>query len=117
MTGSACQPFTPARRPGGRPAARPRCRVLVHRKFAEMWSSLPDRVGPAAAQQFYDHAANTPGQPTAVNRTGVLRGKPASQWRQGLGADRFITNNQRDFPTAITEINITYPADLPDPAT
>ena len=35
----------------------------------------------------------------------------------GLGADRFITNNQGDFPTAITEVRITYPADLPDPAT
>lgn len=32
-----------------------------------------------------------------------------------LGADRFITNNQRDFPTTITEVRITYPADLPDP--
>ena len=32
-----------------------------------------------------------------------------------LGADRFITNNQRDFPSAITEIHVTYPADLPDP--
>lgn len=31
-----------------------------------------------------------------------------------IGADRFITNNQRDFPAAITEIQITYPADLPD---
>jgi predicted nucleic acid-binding protein len=32
-----------------------------------------------------------------------------------LGADRFITSNQRDFPATITEIHITYPADLPDP--
>jgi predicted nucleic acid-binding protein len=32
-----------------------------------------------------------------------------------LGADRFITNNQRDFAAGITEIHITYPADLPDP--
>jgi predicted nucleic acid-binding protein len=31
------------------------------------------------------------------------------------GADRFITNNGRDFPRAIAEIDITYPADLPDP--
>jgi predicted nucleic acid-binding protein len=31
------------------------------------------------------------------------------------GADRFITNNQRDFPKEITEVDITYPADLPDP--
>jgi predicted nucleic acid-binding protein len=33
----------------------------------------------------------------------------------GTGADRFITNNQRDFPQAVTEIDITYPADLADP--
>lgn len=33
----------------------------------------------------------------------------------GLGADRFITNNQRDFSPSITEIHVTYPADLPDP--
>jgi predicted nucleic acid-binding protein len=31
-----------------------------------------------------------------------------------LGADRFITNNQRDLPATMTEIAITYPADLPD---
>jgi predicted nucleic acid-binding protein len=31
-----------------------------------------------------------------------------------LGADRFITNNQRDFPRTITEAQITYPTDLPD---
>ena len=33
----------------------------------------------------------------------------------GAGADRFVTNNRRDFPTSIAEIDITYPADLPDP--
>jgi predicted nucleic acid-binding protein len=33
----------------------------------------------------------------------------------GLGADRFITNNQRDFPATMTEVRITYPADLPGP--
>lgn len=31
------------------------------------------------------------------------------------GADRFITNNQADFPKSISEINITYPEDLSDP--
>ena len=35
----------------------------------------------------------------------------------GVGANRFITNNQRDFPATISEIHIAYPADLPDPAT
>jgi predicted nucleic acid-binding protein len=32
-----------------------------------------------------------------------------------MGARRFITSNSRDFGKAITEIEITYPADLPDP--
>jgi predicted nucleic acid-binding protein len=32
----------------------------------------------------------------------------------GLGADRFITNNQRDFARSIGEVQVTYPADLPD---
>jgi predicted nucleic acid-binding protein len=31
-----------------------------------------------------------------------------------IGADRFITNNKRDFPATMSEIAITYPADLPD---
>jgi predicted nucleic acid-binding protein len=34
----------------------------------------------------------------------------------GLGAERFITNNQRDFPRAITEVRVTYPGDLSDVA-
>ncbi len=29
------------------------------------------------------------------------------------GADRFITNNSSDFPKSITEIDVTYPGDLP----
>ena len=33
-----------------------------------------------------------------------------------LGADRFLTNNHRDFPTTITEIDITYPDVLSPPA-
>src|SRR3954451_18603916 len=31
------------------------------------------------------------------------------------GADRFITNNANDFPKKIAEVDVTYPADLPDP--
>ncbi|HYK28757.1 MAG TPA: PIN domain-containing protein [Streptosporangiaceae bacterium] len=33
----------------------------------------------------------------------------------GIGADRFITNNRRDFPETITELRVTYPEHLPDP--
>lgn len=31
------------------------------------------------------------------------------------GADRFITNNAASFPKSITEIDVTYPDELPDP--
>ncbi len=34
----------------------------------------------------------------------------------GAGADRFVTNNRRDFKRSITEIAVTYPDDLADPA-
>ena len=71
----AYSPFVPAHRPGGRPATRPRYRVLVHRRFATRWRRLPDDVGLASAQQFYDHVADTPGQPPAINTTTVLRGR------------------------------------------
>jgi predicted nucleic acid-binding protein len=30
-----------------------------------------------------------------------------------LGAERFITNNRRDFPESIKEIDVTYPEMLP----
>ncbi|MFN2486610.1 MAG: type II toxin-antitoxin system VapC family toxin [Acidimicrobiia bacterium] len=30
-------------------------------------------------------------------------------------ADRFVTNNVKDFPKSIVEIDITYPTDLADP--
>ena len=33
----------------------------------------------------------------------------------GVGADRFVTNNSRDFPKSIPEIEITYAIDLPEP--
>ena len=32
----------------------------------------------------------------------------------GAGADRFITTNAKDFPKSISEIDITYPGDLPE---
>jgi hypothetical protein len=34
----------------------------------------------------------------------------------GLGAERFITGNRRDFGPHITEIDVTHPDALPDPA-
>lgn len=74
MTG-AYEPYRPAARPGGRPTERSRYRVLVHRRFHAEWERLPVRVGLASAQQFYDHVAMTPGAPSAVNRTTVLRGR------------------------------------------
>jgi predicted nucleic acid-binding protein len=52
---------------------------------------------------------------TALSRRYRLKAADATHLATAvsLGADRFITNNQRDFPATITEIQMTYPADLP----
>lgn len=34
----------------------------------------------------------------------------------GASADRFLTDNEADFSKSITEIDITDPEDLPEPA-
>ena len=34
----------------------------------------------------------------------------------GVGAEVFLTNNRRDFPATISEIDIVYPAQLPGPS-
>jgi predicted nucleic acid-binding protein len=32
-----------------------------------------------------------------------------------VGADRFVTNNRREFPASISAIEVTYPEDLDEP--
>lgn len=32
-----------------------------------------------------------------------------------VGADRFLTNNRGDFPKTISEVDVTYPDELPAP--
>jgi predicted nucleic acid-binding protein len=46
-----------------------------------------------------------------------LRGPDATHLATAIrmGAHRFITNNSKDFGRSIKEIEITFPADLPDP--
>jgi predicted nucleic acid-binding protein len=54
---------------------------------------------------------------TAIAARYRLRASDAIHLATGVhaSADRFITNNQRDFPTTITEIEVVYPSMLPDP--
>jgi len=47
----------------------------VHRQYADAWNQLAQRVGIEAAQQFWDHMANTPGAFPAVGTSSILRGK------------------------------------------
>lgn len=51
---------------------------------------------------------------TALSSAYRLRAADAAHLATAIamGADRFITNNRRDFPVEITEIQVTYPADL-----
>lgn len=75
MSPRAYQPYEPVTRPGGKPTSRPAYRVLVHRQYRELWDQLVPCVGLTNTQQFYDHVANTPGQPPAVGNSTVLKGR------------------------------------------
>ncbi len=56
----------------------------MHRKFASLWDELVARVGVRSAQQFWDHVAQTPGQPPVVNSACKLRGKAAKPKEPGF---------------------------------
>ncbi|MEV0854112.1 hypothetical protein [Nocardia fluminea] len=71
----AYRPYVAARSPGGRPAAKPAYRVLVHQQYVDAWNGLVDRVGRVSAQQFWEHVSTTPGRPPEVGSSTVLRGK------------------------------------------
>jgi len=58
--------------------------VLVHRQFAHLWDQLPDRVGLAAAQQFYDHVANSPGRIPPVGTSTILKGSLGAPISEGF---------------------------------
>lgn len=55
---------------------------------------------------------------TALGATYGLRAADAVHLATavGAGADRFLTNNRSDFPKSITEIDVTYPDELAEPA-
>jgi predicted nucleic acid-binding protein len=50
-------------------------------------------------------AAHRLGAPAAVHLATAV----------AAGAERFLTNNRRDFPQTIAEIAVTYPDELPEP--
>ena len=54
---------------------------------------------------------------TSLGATHGLRAADAVHLATAVayGADRFITNNSADFPTTISEIDVTYPDQLPEP--
>jgi predicted nucleic acid-binding protein len=54
---------------------------------------------------------------TALCRSYRLRAADAIHLSTAIlvGADRFITNNRRHFPSSITEIRVTYPDELAEP--
>ncbi|MDO5066081.1 MAG: hypothetical protein Q4D96_02215 [Propionibacteriaceae bacterium] len=73
-TTSAYSPFAPARRPGGKPADKPRFRVLVHHKHLRDWAVLIERIGLANAQRAWEHLAMQPDQPPPIGQCTKLKG-------------------------------------------
>lgn len=57
------------------------------------------------------------GLAAVLGATHGLRGADAVHLATAVaaGAGRFITNNSSDFPKTITEVDVTYPDELPEP--
>jgi len=73
--------------PGGLAKNLTKNRVFVlssTKKLEARWKELPNRVGLEAAQQFYDHIAQTPGQPPSVGTTTILKAKPGRPKQDGF---------------------------------
>ena len=83
MTGKY-EPMEPARRPGGKPDEKSVYRVLIHRRYADAWSQIVERVGLQQAQQFWDHVSHSPGVKTALADTCFLRGKAGRPQKEGF---------------------------------
>lgn len=79
----AYRPYESARRPGGKPEAKPRYRVLVHRQYADRWQQLSTRVGVAGAQEFWDHVSQNPGVLSGTSKTTILKGKAGKPKGEG----------------------------------
>lgn len=86
--GHAYHPLWVTARPAGKPGTAPVCRILVDRRFYDLWCELPARVGLEAATQFWDHVATSPGSMPAINGSCLLRG--AAGRPRGEGWSRTI---------------------------
>lgn len=80
----AYDPMQPARRPGGKPTKAPEYRVMVHRRYADAWSQIVERVGEQQAMQFWDHVAHHPGAKTGLASTTILKGKAGKPKMDGF---------------------------------
>ncbi len=83
---SAYRPFTPTRRPGGKPAGKPLYRVLVHRRHERAWHQLADRIGLDQAQRFYDHVSASPATVPAGVRVTKLKGSAGRAKESGFSS-------------------------------
>jgi len=70
----AYDPYRTLGRPGGKPTAKPRFRVLIHKRDWAGWQKLIDEAGAENAQQLWDHLANRADQPPLLGTTTLLRG-------------------------------------------
>ena len=78
------------------------------RRLAVLLSSLDLRPLDLATAEVADEPT------TSLAATYGLRAAVAAHLACAVtaGADRFITNSTKDFPVSITEVSVTYPADL-----
>lgn len=70
----AYDPLRALGRPGGRPDAKPRFRVLLHKRDWAMWQKLVAEAGEENAQQLWDHLAHRADLPPLLGTSTPLKG-------------------------------------------
>ena len=79
----AYDPYRTVGRPGGKPATKPRFRVLIHKRDWAAWQKLIEEAGEQNARQLWEHLAHRADQPPLLGTSTPLKGAhagPANGW-------------------------------------
>lgn len=81
----AYAPFVAARYPApGRPAEKPRWRVLVHRKHVERWNRILDVCGESNARELWDHLTSRPDRTPLLGSVTPMKGRRYGPTEDGM---------------------------------
>lgn len=70
----AYDPFITIASPGGKPATKPRFRILMSKNLWKAWENAIGQAGPQNVQQLWNHLAYRPDRPPLLGSVTRLKG-------------------------------------------